>query len=139
MSDLRPDQTAILARMSEFPLHHRLGFTLLSAADGRATAEATVRPDVLNAAGVLHGGVLYAVLDIAAFCAAVSVLPPATNAVTHDLHVQVLRASPPGATLHLEATVRKIGKRVLFVDVEARNGDAVVALGRVTKSLIPLG
>lgn len=138
MSDLRPDQAAILAAMGSYPLHHRLGFELVEASDGTATGKATAHPDVLNAAGVLHGGVLYAVMDVTAFCAAVTVLPPGTNAATHDIHVQVLRATPPGAELRLEATVRKVGKRILFVDVEALRDGTVVALARVTKSLIPL-
>jgi len=130
-------QERLLARMNDFPLHRKLGFELISASDGHADARVVVGPDVLNVAGVLHGGVLYAVMDVAAFCAAVTVLPPATNAATHDLHISVLRPSPADATLFLAADVRKVGKRLLFVDVEAQIDGRVVALARVTKSLIP--
>jgi uncharacterized protein (TIGR00369 family) len=133
----RNEQIALLALMNDFPLHKQLGFELVGAADGQAEARATVGPTVLNAGGVLHGGVLYAVLDVTAFCAALTVVPSATNAATHDLHVSVLRPSPPGAVLELTAEVRKIGKRLVFVDAEARLDGEVVALARVTKSLIP--
>ncbi len=133
----RVQQEALLARMNDFPLHGKLGFELVGAADGRAEARVSIGPDVLNAGGVLHGGVLYAVLDVCAFCAAVTVLPPDTNAATHDLHVSVLRHGPPGAVLELSAEVRKAGKRLILVDAEARLGGQVLALARVTKSLIP--
>ena len=139
MSDPAPrhEQEALLALMSEFPLHKRLGFELVTAADGHAEARATVRPDVLNAGGVLHGGVMYAVLDITAFCAAMTVTPSRTNAATHDIHVQVLRHSPPDAVLTLTADVRKIGKRLVFLDADATLDGKTIALARVTKSLIP--
>ncbi len=133
----RDEQERLLARMEGFPLHQRLGFELIDARDGTARARVAVGPDVLNAGGVLHGGVLYAVLDITAFCAAVTAVPSNTNAATHDLHVSVLRASPPGAVLELSAQVQKTGKRLLFVDAEARIDGVLVALARVTKSLIP--
>ena len=136
------DQPAILLDyMQRFPLHQRLGFELIEAKDGTAQAQCTVGPDQLNAGGVLHGGVLYALMDVTAFCAAVTVLPTGSNAVTHDLHVQVLRHGPPGSVVHFAASVRKSGKRVMFLDVEAhRDGPEgpVLALARVTKSLVPL-
>lgn len=133
----RAEQEALLGLMNSFPLHQGLGFELVDARDGHAEARVLAGPAVMNAGGVLHGGVLYAVMDITAFCAAVTVVPSRTNAATHDLHVQVLRATPEGSELRLLATVRKTGKRLVFVDVEALVGDQVVALGRVTKSLIP--
>ena len=133
----REQQEALLARMHEFPLHESLGFELIEAADGRARAQVTVGPGVLNAGGVLHGGVIYAVLDVTAFCAAVTVLPEGTNAVTHDLHVSVLRHGPPDAVIELSAEVRKVGRRLLFVDADASLSGQTVALARVTKSLIP--
>ncbi|MCO4769616.1 MAG: ester cyclase [Deltaproteobacteria bacterium] len=128
----------LLELMGRFPLHKKLGFELLDAEDGRAQAQVTVIPEVVNAGGVLHGGVLYTVLDVTAFCACVTVIPDGTNAATHDIHVQVLRASPPGAVVQLSAEVRKVGKRLVFVDAEATLDGKTVALARVTKSLIPL-
>jgi len=136
-TDVPALRARLLALMDTFPLHQRLGFELVDAGDGRCEARVTAGPDVLNAGGVLHGGVLYAVLDVAAFCAAISVTPPGVNAVTCDLHVQALRATPPGAVLALTAQVRKLGKRLVFVDAEATLDGQVVALARVTKSLIP--
>jgi len=132
---------ALLNRMTEFPLHQHLGFELVEARDGIATGRCSVGPNQLNAGGVLHGGVLYALLDITSYCAAVTVLPPGRNVVTHDLHVQVLRHGPPGSQIHFAASVRKAGKRVMFLDCEAHLGDAdgpVLALARVTKSLVPM-
>lgn len=139
MPDVMPRaaQEAILERMRSFPLHQRLGFELVSAEGGRSVARLRVTPDVLNIGGVLHGGVLYAVMDIAAFSAAITAVPDRTNAATNDIHVSVLRASPPDAVLEITSEVRKVGKRLLFVDAEAHCEGKLVALARVTKSLIP--
>lgn len=133
-----PSLEEILQLMGEYPLHKRLGFELVEAADGRARARCHVIPEVVNIGGVLHGGVIYAVMDIAAFCAAVTVIPPKHNAATADISVQVLRATPPGAVLELTAEVRKLGKRLVFVDAEATLDGEVVALARVTKSVFAI-
>lgn len=128
----------ILAAMEAFPLHAQFGFQILSAADGACQARSTVGPAHINFGGVVHGGVMYLLLDVTAFCAAVTLLPDNTNATTHDIHVSMMRPTPPGADLRLSAVVRKAGRSLYFIDVEATVEGALVASARVTKSLVPL-
>ncbi len=129
----------ILQAMQDFPLHKQFGLELLDHGEGRCRARCTVGSAHLNYGGVVHGGVMYLLLDVVAFCAAVTVLPEGTNAATHDIHVSVLRATPDAAELEFEAVVRKRGRSLYFIDVEASAGGKLMASARVTKSLMPLG
>ena len=131
-----PDQ--ILAAMQTFPLHAQFGLEVVEAADGRCHARCTVGPAHLNYGGVVHGGVMYLLLDVVAYCASVTVMPDGFNATTHDLHASILRPTPGGVDLQLRATVRKAGRTLHFIDVEATVGGKLVASARVTKSLVPL-
>lgn len=133
-----PTPAQILAAMEAFPLHAQFGLRVVEAADGRCHARCTVGPAHLNYGGVVHGGVMYLLLDVVAYCAAVTRMPEGMNATTHDIHVSVLRPTPGGAELELRSVVRKQGRTLVFIDVEASVGEKLVASARVTKSLVPL-
>ncbi|MDG1483764.1 MAG: PaaI family thioesterase [Myxococcota bacterium] len=128
----------ILTAMEAFPLHKQLGFRIHSAAEGACEARCTIGAAHLNFGGVVHGGVMYLLLDVTAYCAAVTLLPDNTNATTHDIHVSMMRPTPPGAELHLRAVVKKAGRSLYFIDVEATVEGRPVASARVTKSLVSL-
>ena len=133
------DRETLLAAMEEFPMHKRLGFTLIHTDEGVCEARSVVGDNHLNFGGVVHGGVMYLLLDVTAYCAAVTVMPAGFNATTHDIHISVLRPTPAGATLTLRAVVRKRGRTLYFIDSEAWVGDRLMASARVTKSLVSLG
>ncbi len=140
MTKNAPDLTRaeLLAAMEAFPLHAQFGLQIVEAAEGRALARCTVGPAHLNYGGVVHGGVMYLLLDVVAYCAAVTLLPAGMNATTHDIHVSMLRPTPGGAELELRSVVRKQGRTIVFIDVEATVGEKLVASARVTKSLVAL-
>ncbi len=133
-----PTVADILQAMEAFPLHQQFGLQVIEATNGTCHARCTIGPAHLNYGGVVHGGVMYLMLDVVAYCAAVTLLPPGHNATTHDLHASVMRPTPGGVTLDLRATVRKAGRTLYFIDVEAHVGDRLMASARVTKSLVPL-
>ncbi|MEL6343970.1 MAG: PaaI family thioesterase [Myxococcota bacterium] len=121
-----------------YPLHARFGFTIDAHSPGRCEASCTIGPEHLNIGGVVHGGVMYLLMDVAAYCAAVTVMPEGMNATTHDIHISVMRPTPPDVQLTLIASVKKAGRSLYFIDCEATVDDRLVASARVTKSLIPL-
>ncbi len=135
---MRLTRQEILDAMESFPLHRQFGFELVEHAQGSCHARCTIGEAHINFGGVLHGGVLYLLLDVAAFCAAVTVLPEGFNATTHDIHVSVMRPTRRDAVLDLRATVRKRGRTVYFIDVEGTVDGVLMASARVTKSLVPL-
>jgi uncharacterized protein (TIGR00369 family) len=124
--------------METFPLHAQFGLEVVEAADGRCHARCDVGPAHLNYGGVVHGGVMGLLLDVVAYCAAVTVMPDGHNVTTHDIHTSILRPTPGGVTLDLHSNVRKAGRTLYFIDVEATVGDRLVASARVTKSLVSL-
>jgi len=126
-----PRQQAIL----EVALHRHLGLEFEACADGQASASFVVGPQHA-AFGGLHGGVLYALMDAVAMLALLTRLGAQQHAVTHDLHVSVMRGAAPGDRVVLEGRIARLGRSVAFVDVAASVCDTVIATARVTKSLV---
>lgn len=73
------------------PALRTLGIEPVEAAPGRVTFSLDPEEFHLNPFGLVHGGVLAAVLDTAMGCAVHSLLPPATAYVTSELNVRFLR------------------------------------------------
>lgn len=122
--------------LSEVPLHRFYGLEVLEMAPGRGRAAMTVSDDTSNVHGWLHGGVYYAVLDVAAYLGVVPLLEVGENAVTHDIHVSVLRPGRRGQTLTLSGRVRRRGRSLVFCEAEAWIDGKLAASARVTKSIV---
>lgn len=122
--------------MREIPLHDFLGLEIVRAEPGRGEARIVVSKATTNIAGVLHGGVLYALLDAVCYLGVVPLLAADENAVTHDLHVSVMRSVKVGAIVELTGLVRRRGRTVVFADGEASVNGRIVATARVTKSIV---
>lgn len=127
-----------LAAVTELPLHQHLGLRLIEAAAGRSKLELTVSTANANVNGVLHGGVIHAICDVAAYAALLSLLADHETAVTHDLHVSCMRPAPMGSVVRVEANVVKKGRTLAFTDATASIEGKLVATARVTKSVVPL-
>lgn len=127
----------LLQMVCDYPMHRELGFELIEAADGRSRARVVVGPRLINIAGVVHGGNYYTLLDVVAFCAAVTVLPAGANATTHDFHATLMRPVKEGQVMDLAGRVLRLGKSVVFCDSEISVEGRLVAVGRVTKTVIP--
>ena len=124
-----PRQQVIL----DVALHRHFGLEFEGCAEGQASASFVVGSRHV-AFGGLHGGVLYALMDAVSMLALLTRLGPAQHAVTHDLHVSVMRGAAPGDRVVLEGRVARLGRSIAFVDAAARVGDTVIAAARVTKS-----
>jgi acyl-CoA thioesterase len=72
------------------PLAELLGIRRTSMTGGRARFEVTVRPEHMNPHGVVHGAVVYALLDYAMGGALVSVLQPGERCTTLELKINYL-------------------------------------------------
>ncbi|MCW5828077.1 MAG: PaaI family thioesterase [Deltaproteobacteria bacterium] len=118
------------------PLHRFLGVKLIRSKPGSGEIRLKAGKSAVNIAGVLHGGVLYALLDAAAYSSVVPLLNEGENAVTHDIHVSVLRPVMLGETIVLKGRVLKRGRTTIFAESEAVVGGKLVATSCVTKSVI---
>lgn len=125
-----------LPAVTQHPLHQAMGVTHISALNGEAQLDIVVSDTTTNPAGVFHGGVVYTLCDMACYAALLSVLNDGENAVTHDIHVSMLRAARLGDRVQFSAQVLKRGRSVAFMAAEARNGEELLARATVTKSIL---
>ena len=96
-----------------------LGFVQRASAPGTATWEYDVKPEHFNPNGVLHGGVVMALLDTAMGHAVGALVAPegAFNA-SAQMNVHFLEPIR-GGKITARAEVRKCGKRLAVVEAEA--------------------
>ena len=135
MSDL----TEILARQRavlDIPLNQHLGIVYDGTVNGKAQLHFFSTPELASFGGQLHGGVLSTLFEVAGFLALVPLLKASQHAVTHDLHVSLMRPVPTGARCNLSAHVARFGKTLAFIEVSAYVEDKLVASARITKSII---
>jgi uncharacterized protein (TIGR00369 family) len=125
-----------LVELCNVPYHRYLGLSLSHAEAGRSRVLMQVNAQNANVLGVLHGGAICSVLDVAAYAALISLLDPSESAVTHDIHVSMMRPARPGSELVFEGEVVRKGRTVAFVDARAMVADRLIASARVTKSIV---
>jgi len=118
------------------PLHRAMGVERIEAANGRSRIEIDVGPGMVNAAGMFLGGNVYTICDMACYAALLSELPEGENAVTHDIHVSLMRGAKAGDRVVFSGRVIRRGRSIAFLEAEARVGDDVVARATVTKSIL---
>ncbi len=137
-----PSDIVLPARVQavlDIPLHRFLGMQLRDAADPSAGIWFPVDQPAQNQVGVLHGGVIYTLMDVAAFLALLPSLSDEEHAVTHDLTVSLMRPVRAGARVDLTGTVLRRGRSVAFLRAEASVDGEVVAAAQVTKSVVRAG
>lgn len=107
--------------MEAVPFARALGMEAVEI--GRGVAKAVLRhsPDLIGdpATGVLHGGVVTALLDNISGVAAASALERFTSIATLDLRIDYMRASEPGRDLWARAEVVRMTRRIAFVRATA--------------------
>ena len=137
-----PSASVLAARVQavlDIPLHRFLGMELRDPAEPSAGIWFPVAPPAQNQAAVLHGGVVYTLMDVACFLALIAHLGDEEHAVTHDLTVSLLRPVSPEKRVDLTGTVLRRGRAVAFMRAEAVVDGDLVATAQVTKSVVRLG
>ena len=125
-----------VAGVLDIALHRFLGVELLDPARPEAGIAFSVDKASLNNTGVLHGGIVTALLDVACYLALLPDLAAAENAVTHDVSASLMRPVPRGARVHVTGSVVRRGRSIVFLRAEATVDGAVVAAGQVTKTMV---
>jgi len=120
----------------ELPLHKYIGIRLVDREQRHLGCTFVVHPGIEGRAGQLNGGILSLVLDAVAYLALEPALDETEDAVSHDLHISMLRGVMSGQTVHLKGDLVQKGRRVAFVNAEARVDGRLVATARITKSIL---
>lgn len=127
-------------RILAHPLHAACGLEVLASAGGQSEIRFAVNDFSGNVIGTLHGGVLYAMADVAAFMALLSVIPEGRHGVTADIQVNVLRAARLGEQVLLRGKVDRLGRGLANMRAEAfvlsAEGEKLIATASVNKALI---
>jgi uncharacterized protein (TIGR00369 family) len=115
-----------------------LGFVPRDAGGGTATWEYTVDPAHFNTNGVLHGGILMALLDTAmGHAVAELVAPDGRFNAAAQFNINFFHPIRSGL-VRARAKVRKIGRRLAVVEAEATDETGrVLGFATSTHSLLP--
>lgn len=125
-----------IEKFIHLPLHKHLGVEYTSSSKGEGSLNFIVADHMVNASGVLHGGVIYTILDACAYAGLLSVLPDDQEAVTHDIHISVLRPGRVGDRVEINSKLIKMGRTLCFFEVSAQVNGTIIARATITKSLI---
>jgi uncharacterized protein (TIGR00369 family) len=118
------------------PFWQTLGLELVSVTRDEAVFEGAYRHD-LSQRGVLHGGVLAALIDSVCACAAIAHTYPEAYATTINLQVAYVKAVTEGRIRAVGKCIRA-GQRVLFCEAHVWNeGGELVGSGTSQLLRIP--
>lgn len=124
----------------DHPFHRACELTLIHAGEGKAEVTFKVNDFTVNPQGALHGGIIYALIDVACFFAVVPLLAEDQHPVSIETHVSILRAATLGETITIKAWADRVGRTLAAMRAEVFAGTTaqprLVATGNVTKSIL---
>jgi len=125
-----------LQSVRDLPFHQYVGVTGIHPGEGQADLEMEVNERCVNPSGILHGGIIYALCDVACYCALLTLLEPDETAATHGIHVSVMKSARLGDKLNFQGKVFQKGRSTVFLETVVMAGDRVLARASVTKTII---
>jgi len=132
-------QGMIEGRFDPPPMALLLGQRLISVAPGEAVFRCTPTESHLNPMGVVHGGLLCALLDSAMGVAAQTEVPASVGFTSIELKVSFLRPLPfDGQEVEARGRVLKLGRSVAFMEAHAYDSRDRL-LGHATSTLMRVG
>lgn len=121
------EKRRIRSTLEEVPFAQLVGLEIVDIERGTATFCFTVRDQLKQNKGLVHGGVIASLIDTAAAFAAVTLLETDQSTTTIDLTIQYLRPLTEGSAI-ARARVLRAGRRVLVISVDVMNqSEALIA------------
>ncbi len=132
MTDVGGDPAAY----GDFPLKQHLGMDV--GGDGAGTAHLTIGPEHLNPNGVVHGAVLFALVDTAMGKATMNAIEAGRFCTSIEVSLRFIRPAAAGR-LTTVATVVKRGRTVVHLDARVvGDEDRLIATAAGTFAIIDL-
>ena len=126
--------------MEQMPFLNWLGVRIVRLERGRATVEMPVRPEMLQVAGLLHGGVIASLIDVVAALATMSAMRELQEIRTLEMKINYFRPVR-GGTVQARGESLYLGQRTAVTQAFVRllERRQRVAMGVVTFAVIPEG
>lgn len=115
----------------DFALAETLGMRALSIGDGRCAWAMEIKPIHMNPYGVVHGGLLYTLVDYAMGGAVTSVLDSEQRCTTLEITMNYIAPASEG-DVRAEAWVVHRGARVSVLEAKVTVGAALLAIATGT-------
>lgn len=133
-----PRDLRAVEQVLALPLHRLLELHLVDPDDPAAGVALEVGEHSVNPAGVLHGGLVPLLLDVACFLAVLPRLPGGSTAVTVSTTASLLAPVARGATVHVRGEVTRLGRSLVYCTASAHDvdRDRVSATGQVVKAVV---
>lgn len=116
------------------PYAHLLGIEVGEITPGAATLHLTVRDELRQNRGVVHGGATASLIDTASAFAILTILEPEETTTTIDLTIHYLRPLTGGRAT-ASATVRRAGRRVITVSIDVMDETQTLVATGITSYL----
>jgi 1,4-dihydroxy-2-naphthoyl-CoA hydrolase len=113
-----------------------LGITTAEVGPGRMRCGLDVRPELLNPFGMLHGGVISALVDHMLGAVCYPVIPKGTWSATTEFKINLVAPVREGR-VEAAAEILSMSKRTAIVRIDVTNQERVVALAQGTVTLQP--
>ena len=137
MSDARGGTAEGSLPDGSFPLRTHLGMDVGSPTPGRGEAHLAIDSRHLNPNGVVHGAVLFAMVDTAMGAAAMGVVPAGHLCASVEVHLRFLRSVSAGSLTAL-IEVDRAGRRIIHLSGQVHDGGGVlVATATGTFAVLP--
>lgn len=133
-----PDYDRFIRRIiTTMPAMRHLGIEVVELAPGRARVRLPDRPEVTQHDGYVQGGLLGTLADVAAGCAAGTLLPPGWVNMTADLTVKL--TAPARGAVVADGRVVSAGRSVTVAAADVRDAaDTLCATALVTMRNVEL-
>lgn len=132
---------AIRTELQGLPFHQACELVLNNTDAGKATITFAVNDFTSNPHGALHGGILYAMMDVACFWAVIPQIGINQHPVSVEVNTSLVRAAYSDETVEIKSWVDRIGNSLAAMRCEAyavdqKSHKRLIATGSVTKSIL---
>jgi len=114
-----------------------LGLEMTERGDGLSRCQLTVRPELLNPHGVMHGGAIYSLADNGMGAAVYSKIEDNESCATIEIKI-VYIAPVCSGVVECETRVVNKGRRVAVLESDITNGGRLVAKALGSFAIFPL-
>lgn len=109
--------------MSQIDFDKYIGFKVVKRKKGYCKIKLDIKPKYLNIGGIVHGGVIATLCDVALAGAVGTLMKKDNWCVTVQLQIEYLNPAYPDGPIYSFGKVERIGKTLAFVEgwVETKN------------------